>query len=348
MSSANPTSTSGESTTVSSGSRGHGARPSLVRTINILVCGDDAVGKTSIIDAKSSGTFSKDVEDLKGSVDSSGAWGEVVVPGDDVNGKQVNLVIIDSSSRTPTKRMEVLNKMKDADVVVLVYAVDNEETFNRLEDHWVLPIQRVCQQHYENNNRFFPTVPIILAANKIDKLAGGRNIGFAMYKARVVPLVEKYSNIEAHVPCSAVAMLDLKKVFYHAQKAVLYPFKPLTNIPTSGDLFVDSNNTKNNDSLPKEKIYFLSEDYRNALKRIFRLLDVDRDGLLNNDEMNLMQVQCFAAGMSQADLAHVKKTIKDEAKHTAQNEDHIYIAHLGVIKDDKWTLEGFYELNKAF
>ena len=77
----------------------------------VLVCGDDAVGKTSIIDAKSSGTFSKDVEDLKGSVDNSGAWGEVVVPGEDVNGS-VTEVIIDTSSRT-TKRMEVLNKMKD-------------------------------------------------------------------------------------------------------------------------------------------------------------------------------------------------------------------------------------------
>ncbi len=351
MSSSNKTKSSVNNNNNNNNNNSKSQPSSSVRTINVLICGDDAVGKTSIIDAKSSGTFSKDVEDLKGSVDSSGAWGEVVVPGDDVNGKQVNLVIIDTSSRTPTKRMEVLNKMKDADVVVLVYAVDNEETFNRLEDHWVLPIQRVCQQHYENDNRFFPTVPIILAANKIDKLAGDRNVGFAMYRARAVPLVEKYSNIEAHVPCSAVTMLDLKKVFYNAQKAVLFPFKPLTNIPTVGELFVDNSNkidNINNNLELKKKIHFLSEDYRIALKRIFRLLDVDRDGLLNNDEMNLMQVQCFAAGMSHADLAHVKKTIKDEAKYTAQNDDHIYITHSNVVEDDKWTLEGFYELNKAF
>ena len=246
MSSSNKTKSSVNNNNNNNNNNSKSQPSSSVRTINVLICGDDAVGKTSIIDAKSSGTFSKDVEDLKGSVDSSGAWGEVVVPGDDVNGKQVNLVIIDTSSRTPTKRMEVLNKMKDADVVVLVYAVDNEETFNRLEDHWVLPIQRVCQQHYENDNRFFPTVPIILAANKIDKLAGDRNVGFAMYRARAVPLVEKYSNIEAHVPCSAVTMLDLKKVFYNAQKAVLFPFKPLTNIPTVGELFVDNSNKIDN------------------------------------------------------------------------------------------------------
>ena len=99
-----------------------------------------------------------------------------------------------------------------------------------------------------------------------------------MYRARAVPLVEKYSNIEAHVPCSAVTMLDLNKVFYHAQKAVLFPFKPLTNIPTVGELFVDNSNkidNINNNLELKKKIDFLSEDYRIALKRIFRIIDKD-------------------------------------------------------------------------
>ena len=109
-----------------------------LRAVHVLVCGDDAVGKTSIIDTLFSGCFSKDVEEVKGRLNANGSWGEVVIPGQ-INSQtdvQVNLVVVDTSARTANKRMEVLTKMKEADVVVLVYAVDNEDTFNQLPILW--------------------------------------------------------------------------------------------------------------------------------------------------------------------------------------------------------------------
>ena len=283
----------------------------------MLVCGDDAVGKTSIIDTLFSGCFSKDVEEVKGRLNANGSWGEVVIPGQ-INSQtdvQVNLVVVDTSARTANKRMEVLTKMKEADVVVLVYAVDNEDTFNQLEDHWLQPIQRVCQQHYDNKVRFSPSVPIVLVGNKIDKRAGDNTVDRSgALQNKVMPILEKYPEVEACLECSAAALLNIRQVFYFAQKAVIYPLKPLYNM----------------------KEACLQDDFRVALKRVFRIFDCDKDGFLSDEELNLFQVQCFAAQMEPSDIAAVKKALQSEASEGM------------AIVNDKITLEGFIQLNTMF
>jgi GTPase SAR1 family protein len=288
-----------------------------LRAVHVLVCGDDAVGKTTIIDTLFSGCFSKDVEEVKGRLNANGSWGEVVIPGQ-INTQtdvQVNLVVVDTSSRTASKRMEVLTKMKEADVVVLVYAIDNEDTFNRLEDHWLQPIQRVCQQHFDNKARFSPTVPIVLVGNKIDKRAGDKTIDRSgALQNKVMPILEKYPEVEACLECSAAALLNIRQVFYFAQKAVIYPLKPLYNMRDA----------------------CLQNDFRIALKRIFRIFDCDRDGFLSDEELNLFQVQCFAAQMEAADIAAVKKALQAE------------VGEAVAIVNDRITLEGFIQLNTMF
>jgi hypothetical protein len=45
-------------------------------------------------------------------------------------------------SAAPADRLHVLDLVKQADVAVLLYDVDNMETFNRISDYWLPEIQK--------------------------------------------------------------------------------------------------------------------------------------------------------------------------------------------------------------
>ena len=107
-----------------------------------------------------------------------------------------------------------------------------------------------------------------------------------------MPILEKYPEVEACLECSAAALLNIRQVFYFAQKAVIYPLKPLYNM----------------------KEACLQDDFRVALKRVFRIFDCDKDGFLSDEELNLFQVQCFAAQMEPSDIAAVKKALINMSK----------------------------------
>lgn len=63
--------------------------------------------------------------------------------------------------------------------------------------------------------------------------------------------------------------LNVSEVFYFAQKAVLHPTAPLYD----------------------SREHTLKPKCLEALKRIFKISDVDKDGLLNGTELNLFQVR---------------------------------------------------------
>lgn len=48
-----------------------------------------------------------------------------------------------------------------------------------------------------------------------------------------------------------------------------------------------------------------------ALRRIFKLCDLDGDGALNNDELNEFQLKCFNSPLQKAELEGVKKAVKE-------------------------------------
>lgn len=71
------------------------------------------------------------------------------------------------------------------------------------------------------------------------------------------------------VECSALMPLNVSEVFYFAQKAVLHPTAPLYD----------------------SREHALKPKCLDALKRIFKISDVDKDGLLNATELNQFQVR---------------------------------------------------------
>ena len=68
--------------------------------------------------------------------------------------------------------------------------------------------------------------------------------------------------------CSARLPLNVSEVFYFAQKAVLHPTAPLYD----------------------SREHILKPKCMEALRRIFKVSDVDKDGLLNAMELNQFQV----------------------------------------------------------
>ena len=74
--------------------------------------------------------------------------------------------------------------------------------------------------------------------------------------------------VETVVECSALLPLNISEVFYFAQKAVLHPTAPLYD----------------------SREHTLKPKCLDALKRIFKISDVDKDGLLSAHELNQFQV----------------------------------------------------------
>jgi Ras family protein T1 len=89
------------------------------------------------------------------------------------------------------------------------------------------------------------------------------------FKVCLKPLTMLTSQeVETVVECSALMPLNVSEVFYFAQKAVLHPTAPLYD----------------------SREHALKPKCLDALKRIFKISDVDKDGLLNATELNQFQV----------------------------------------------------------
>ena len=100
------------------------------RSISILVCGDEGVGKTSIIEALISRSFTEadgenDYEvSLAGNPSANGQWSEVSLPAElnKYDGIEIDLRIVDTRSEEA-----VIEHLPDVDAVILVYDITNED-----------------------------------------------------------------------------------------------------------------------------------------------------------------------------------------------------------------------------
>jgi len=91
------------------------------REVRILLVGDDGVGKSTLITSLIKETF---VSELQHVVP------EVTIP-PEVTPENVTTHIVDSSARSDN-REQLKTEIKKANVICIVYAIDNPHTFNRL------------------------------------------------------------------------------------------------------------------------------------------------------------------------------------------------------------------------
>lgn len=108
--------------------------------------------------------------------------------------------------------------------------------------------------------------------------------------------------------------MGVTKIFDKARQAVLYPQTPICDMATCQ----------------------LTQSCRNALTRIFRMYDKDRDGKLSVDELAKFQMQTFDVPIFESDLSRWKKVL------TKQNPNE------PVLKDGKFSLANFFAVFDLF
>ncbi|KAL2632904.1 hypothetical protein R1flu_004383 [Riccia fluitans] len=209
---------------------------------------------------------------------------------------RVPLHIVDTSSRPEDKgRLEA--ECKKADAIVLTYACDRPHTLDQISSYWLPELRQLEVK-----------VPIIVVGCKLD-LRDERQPSLEQVMA---PLMHEFREVETCIECSALKQIQVAEVFYYAQKAVLHPTAPLFDQETQN----------------------LKPRCFRALKRIFILCDHDRDGALNDAELNDFQVKCFNAPLQPSEVAGVKKVVSEKIAEG--------------VSENGLTLTGFLFLHALF
>ncbi|GAA5985809.1 hypothetical protein JCM10908_007120 [Rhodotorula pacifica] len=236
------------------------------RDIRVALIGDEGVGKSSIISALIKEAFVR--------LAPRTVLPEVTIPPSVTPGHDVTTVIIDTSPR-PEDKSHLVNEIRKAHVVAIVYSIDNPNSFDRVPTYWLPTIRSLGVN-----------VPVILIGNKID-LREGQVTNQAL-EDEIVPIMQEFKEVETCVECSALLPLNISEVFFFAQNAVLHPTAPLYDT----------------------REHILKPACVSALSRIFRLVDADKDGLLSPDELNDFQRLVFDAPLQSREIEGVKEVVE--------------------------------------
>ncbi|KAJ8572911.1 hypothetical protein K7X08_009422 [Anisodus acutangulus] len=194
---------------------------------------------------------------------------------DDIYPDKVPVTIIDTSS-SPEYRAKLVEELKRADAVVLTYACDKPATLDRLSTFWLPELRRLEVR-----------VPVIVVGCMLDKRDEQNSVSLELVMS---PIMQQFREIETCIECSAYRHIQIPEVFYYAQKAVLHPTAPLFD----------------------QEAQTLKPRCVRALKRIFILCDLDRDGALSDAELNDFQVKCFNAPLQPSEIVGVKRVVQDK------------------------------------
>lgn len=219
----------------------------------------------------------------------------ITIPAE-VTSENTSLQIIDYSEKQQTQE-ELREAILMSDVICLVYVAGDEDSLVRIATHWI-PTVRKYQSETPTNYK-----PLVLAANKIDLVKEGKPLD------QVTTIIHEFVEIEAYIEVSASLQKNVIELFSTAQKAVIYPLPPLYD--------------------PQLRV--LTNECRNALVNIFKLCDLDGDGLLSDHELNLFQENCFGIPLQKDSLDDLKSIIKQSI--------------MDGIVNDSMTLTGFIFLH---
>ncbi|KAB5529321.1 hypothetical protein DKX38_019402 [Salix brachista] len=330
------------------------ANPGVKSGVRIVVAGDRGTGKSSLIVTAISDTFPSSVPPV---------LPPTRMP-DDFYPDRVPITIIDTSSKAEDAG-KVAEELKRADAVVLTYACDRPETLDRLSTFWLPELRQLEVK-----------VPVIVVGCKLDLRDENQQVSLEQVMS---PIMQQFREIETCIECSAfkhiqaffvpfypsmpffimipqwgvpillqvfsLIMMDssglkfygwwgsgidnpisdfgfpflqIPEVFYYAQKAVLHP---------TGPLFDQESQT-------------LKPRCVRALKRIFILCDLDRDGALSDAELNEFQVKCFNAPLQPSEIVGVKKVVEEKLPGGGVNDR--------GVNERGLTLTGFLFLHALF
>lgn len=253
--------------------------------VRILLVGDAGVGKTSLVMSLLEDEW---VENVPAKLD------RVLIPAD-VTPENVTTSIVDCSVGNEGEGY-VASELKQANVVCIVYTVSDDNTIKQVTEKWLPLLRDVYGPEHE--------IPVILVGNKSD--------GPTNHTDKVLPIMERWPEVETCVECSAKTMKNVSEIFFYAQKAVVHPTRPL----------YDADEKR------------LTDKTRKALIRVFKICDRDNDGYLNDAELNEFQKLCFGIPLTSAAIEDVKRAVADGCSD-------------GIV-EGALSLPGFLYLNLLF
>lgn len=291
-------------------------------SVRVVVCGDDSVGKSSLLVSLVKGEFVLNIQDV---------LSPITISQEDYSESLIDLisnfstlvkesrpsgtrgiperkvlkyipyktVIVDTTS---TDMVKLHKELKQSDVIWLVYS--DHYTYERISLHW-MPMFRSLGVN----------LPIVLCANKSDILANEIPLK-SQNSDEFIPLLNEFKEIEACVRCSAKNNDNVVEAFYLCQRAITHPISPLFD-------------SKEGNLKPAAV---------SALKRVFFLCDKDQDGYLNFKEFSDLHIKAFEKNTTVSDFEEILKVISKS----------IYpdLTENGEIKG--LSEDGFILLNKRY
>lgn len=223
--------------------------------------------------------------------------------------------IIDSSSNV-LHRGILRQKVRIADCILALYDVTRLETLDSLHQEW-LPLIRdlfvSCgEKEIANDNR---NLKVIVVGTKIDLLGesmGTEDIRRSDERNRLASLFHEFDSIIRLCDRCSAKLLNVDNVFYHGELVVAFPIEPLYN----------------------QKLCKYTPEFSKALRRIFRIIDLDKDGLLSDHELNQLEITCFNHILRDQEMEMIKRRMY----HTSPSS----------FEHGKLTPDGFFGMMHLF
>ena len=213
-------------------------------SINLLILGDSGTGKTSLIHSMIYNEFYENIFPTRGSefnrktyeiIDSPKQSREIFINFMDISGQEKYLILSEST----------ISKYINWDSIILVYSIDNKDSFNNLETIWI-----------ELINKYFDIKSKLLwiIGNKCD-LEKERRVT----KEEEKELCEKYN--ANFVLCSAKANINIMELYENIIKKIL----ELKNDDNFGDKIITVKRTRYRSVCPFFSDYY-TEEYEEKVR----------------------------------------------------------------------------------
>lgn len=172
-------------------------------TVRICVCGDEGVGKSSLITSL--------VKDVFVTAKIQPVLPQVTLPPTLGTPDNVTTIIVDTSA-LPHERHVLRKELRKSNVILLVYS--DHYSYERVALFW-MPFFRSLGVN----------VPVVLCANKSDLSSNGTTS--QTIQEEMLPVMNEFKEIDSCIRTSAKERKNICEVFFLCQKAVTHPIAPL-------------------------------------------------------------------------------------------------------------------------
>lgn len=272
-------------------------------TIRVVLCGDNGVGKSSLIVSLAKDRFLPNLQKV---------LSPVTIPRDFSSSpySPKNTILVDTSDED---LIGLQTELKSADVIWLVYS--DHDSYERISLYWMMTFRSLGLN-----------IPVILCKNKCDSYEDCTGTIAEPHDTKIedeefIPILMEFKEVDTCIKTSAKTRFNVNQAFYICQRSITHPIAPLFDARV-GEL---------------KPLVIL------ALKRIFFLCDTDQDEFLNDDEICALQKKCFNRSVDVNELNFIKQTLSEmSAPNQEYAGCNLYVPYKGITRYGFLVLNKIY------